>query len=162
MERAEVAKLLHMRQVKILILIPYLLLCVGISGFALGTFAKLVQEHLAVEYSYQTEATMVLGQVLFQWLFMAKSSWSERISYATLALTVSMVGSILLFPLLAYAEFVDVSSLTATTYFAAVVLVIFSIHHWLIKINRLPRILTSTWVLYRLLLLTYLLVGFGG
>jgi hypothetical protein len=56
----------------------YICFCVCVSGFALGSFAKIVRGYLAVDYDYQTEALMVAGQVIFQWLFMIKSSWSER------------------------------------------------------------------------------------
>jgi hypothetical protein len=137
-------------------LFTYVCFCVAVSAFALGSFAKIVQEYLSTTYNYTTEGGMVLGQVAFQWLFMVKESWSERKAYAIIALTVSMVGSLLLLPLIAYHSFLAISSIWATAYFFLVVGVIFVIHRRLVVQKQLPAILTYTWVLYRLLLLVYL------
>lgn len=140
-----------------LALFAYLCFCVAISGFALGSFAKIIQEYLAVDYNYRTETLMVIGQVVFQWLFMRKSSWSDRKKYAVIALAISMLGSLLLLPLLAYSSIYGVSETVAVAYFFCVVGIIFLAHHKLIKDERLPTVLTFTWVLYRLLLLAYLI-----
>jgi hypothetical protein len=143
-------------------LIVYIFFCVGISGFALGSFSKIIQRYLVVDYNYKTEALMVIGQVIFQWLFMTKSSWSERNKYAVIALSVSMIGSVLLMPLLAYGRIVGVSEIPAIGYFFGVVAIIFLTHHKLIKQATLPIVLTLTWVLYRLLLLVYLIIPWNG
>jgi len=137
-------------------LTAYLCLCVAISGFALGSFAKIVEEYLTIGYEYSTEVLVVLGQVVFQWLVMSKASWPDKKTYAILALTVSMIGSLLLLPLIAYHLIFEVAPMWATAYFFTVVGVIFIIHHRLIVREQLPLILTCTWVLYRLLLLVYL------
>lgn len=136
----------------------YICFCVCVSGFALGSFAKIVRGYLAVDYDYQTEALMVAGQVIFQWLFMIKSSWSERKKYAVIALTVSMFGSMLLIPLLAYSSIFEISEIAAVGYFFGVVAILFLAHHKLIKSEKLSSILTLTWVIYRLLLLAYLII----
>lgn len=141
---------------KIPALFAYFCFCVLISAFALGSFAKIVQEYLSTTYDYSTEGIMVLGQVAFQWLFMGKASWSERKTYAVIALTVSMIGSLSLLPLIAYHSIFAASSTWATAYFFVVVGVIFVIHHRLVVRKQLPAILTYTWVLYRFLLLFYL------
>ena len=136
----------------------YLAWCVGVSAFALGSFVHLVQEFLAVRYSYVHESVMVLGQVGFQWLFMSSSKWGNKIRYMFIALSVSMIGSVLLIPLLVWHGMYPVSPQGATVYFFGVVAIIFSIHHLLIVRNGLPRILSSTWIVYRLLLLAYVLI----
>ena len=147
-----------MRTPKLPLLVVYLAFCAGLSAFALGSFAKIIQSHLAVRYDYRTELLMVVGQVGFQWLFMLRSSWAARRTYAILALSVSMIGSVLLLPLIAIHSALAVSPLFATAWFSGVVGVIFLIHHALIVWLKLPPYLTLTWVLYRLLLLAYLLV----
>ena len=98
---------------------------------------------------------MVMGQVGFQWLFMAKCSWLERKVYALIAITVSMIGSLLLLPLIAYNQIFTVSALEATAYFFVVVGIIFVVHHLFLTRQKLPIFLTFTWVVYRLLLLIY-------
>jgi len=135
----------------------YLLFCIGISAFALGSFAQIIQEYLTVEYDYRMEALIVTGQVGFQWLFMRNASWSERKEYMVIALTVSAIGSSLLLPLIISAYIFSVSAVVATGYFFLVVGVIFVTHHVLIKKMKLPSMLTLTWVLYRVLLLVYVI-----
>lgn len=142
---------------KLLILL-YLASCAGISAFALSSFARIIQAYLAIRYDYQTEMFMVVGQVGFQWLFMRKSSWAERRTYAILALSVSMIGSVLLVPLILFDQTFAVPPIVATAWFFAVVGVIFIIHHALIVRAKLPARLTLTWALYRILLLAYVLI----
>ena len=136
----------------------FLVLTVVASGFSLGSFAKIIQPYLVVAYDYRTETMMVCGQVAFQWLFMVRNSWPERRTYAVIALTISGLGSVLLFPILAYAAIWGVKAASALAYFAGVVAIIFFAHHRLIRRERLPTILTATWALYRLLLLAYLTI----
>ena len=111
-----------------------------------------------VHYDYMAEAVMVAAQVLFQWLFMTRCGWNDRIRYLFVALTASMIGSLLLLPLVIMSHLATVSALSATIYFFVVVGIIFMIHHRLIVINALPTALSFTWVLYRLLLLLFVTV----
>ena len=138
--------------------IPYIIWCVGISAYSLGLFVQIIQSYLAIHYDYKTEGIMVVGQVGFQWLFMIRSSWEVRVRYLFIAFTVSMVGSLTLLPLLLYNSLSPISAASATVYFFVVVGVIFTIHHRLIIRNSLPKILSCTWVLYRFLLLLFVLV----
>jgi hypothetical protein len=66
---------------------------------------------------------------------------------------------VLLFPFLAYAAIWGTKAATALAYFAGVVAIIFIAHHRLIQRERLPNILTATWVLYRMFLLAYLTIS---
>ena len=136
----------------------YIIWCVGISAYSLGSFVEIVQSYLAVHYDYTTEGIMVVAQVGFQWLFMFRSSWEERVRYLFVALTVSMIGSLLLLPLLLQNSLSSVSAAGATSYFLVVVGIIWRIHHRLIIRNSLPPMLSCTWVLYRFLLLLFVLV----
>lgn len=147
-----------MKSPKLLLLVAYLVFCAGLSAFALASFAKIIQRFLAVGYDYRTELLMVVGQVGFQWLFMLRTSWAERRTYAVVALSVSMIGSLLLLPLIVIHNASAVSPFFATIWFFGVVGVIFLIHHTLIVREKLPPHLTLTWVVYRLLLLAYLMV----
>jgi hypothetical protein len=135
----------------------YLLACALISAFALSSFASVIQEYLSVEYSFGTELFMVMGQVAFQWLFMFSESWTARKDYMVVALSVSMVGSLMLLPLILFHSMNGISPSLAVTYFFAVVAAIFVIHFHLIKKLLLPKVLTITWVVYRLFLLIYVL-----
>jgi len=136
----------------------YMVVAIGVSAFALASFATLIPSYLAVGYDYRTEALMVSGQVLFQWMFMGRCSWPQRGKYAVIALTISLLGSLLLFPLLAYDAILGASEPLAVAYFFGVVAVIFAAHHHLVKAEGLPALLAVTWVVYRLLLLAYLTI----
>lgn len=136
-------------------LTAYLFLCVVISSFSLGSFSKIIQEYLTSNYGYSTEALLVMGQVVFQWIFMTKADWPERKKYAIIALTVSMLGSLMLIPLIVYDSINAVSCLWASHYFSTIVIIIFTIHRHLILQERLPPRLTFTWILYRTLILIY-------
>jgi hypothetical protein len=69
-----------------------------------------------------------------------------------------MFGSMLLIPLLAYSSIFEISEIAAVGYFFGVVAILFLAHHKLIKSEKLSSILTLTWVIYRLLLLAYLII----
>ena len=129
--------------------------CVGISALSLSSFASIIQEYLTVRYDFTMELVMVVGQVFFQWLFMLRSPWSDRYRYMVLALTVSMIGGVMLWPLLLFNLWLLVPPPVAVTYFFGVVSAIFVIHFFAIREKNLPDRLTVTWVFYRLLLLIF-------
>ena len=139
-----------------ILIIVYCLSCIGISVFTLSAFTQIIRQYLAVNYEYQMELVAVTGQVGFQWFFMWSCTWGQRIQYMLVALSVSMIGSLILLPLVYYSEIATVSAVNALGYFVGVVLVIFVIHHLLIVKNRLPGMLSLTWILYRALLLVFL------
>ena len=134
----------------------YLTSCISISSYSLSSFAYIIRDYLSVPYDYWKEIIMVVGQVGFQWLFMRNSSWTQRYTYMVIALSVSMVGSIMLLPLIFYSFSSAVSPMAASFYFLVVVFSIFLLHRVLVKKKGLPLHLTYTWILYRLFLLLYL------
>ena len=139
-------------------LIGYSIACILISGFALSSFAKIIEEVLEVQYNFTTETLMVILQVPFQWLFMSRSSWHKKIVYLVIALSVSLIGSILLLPIIGISYIYSISNLIAISYFFLIVAIIFIIHFLLISQEKLPARLGITWVVYRCLILAYLLV----
>jgi len=139
----------------------YVACCVGVSGFVLGSFVQIVERFIAARYDYWTEMFFVITQVPFQWIVMRRSSWYARCRYALIALGISLVGSIALIPLLLYHHVVGASPFTATLYFFAVVAGIFILHAVAIERERLPRLLTLSWVVYRLGILAFLLIPRG-
>jgi hypothetical protein len=139
-------------------LILYCVACILISGFALSSFAKIIEDVLEVKYNLTTETLMVILQVPFQWLFMPRSSWHEKIVYLVIALSVSLIGSILLLPIIGISYIYSISNLIAIAYFFLVVAIIFTIHFLLISKEKLPARLGITWIVYRCFILAYLLM----
>lgn len=140
----------------------YLVWCVGVSGFALSSVAHIVDRYLAVRYGFWLESFFVVAQVGFQWMFMPTSPWKLRQQYAVVALSVSMAGSLMLLPLLAFHRWHGAQPVFALAYFFAIVLVIFGIHHREIRRGGYPAHLTWTWLLYRTLLLVFLITPRSG
>lgn len=121
---------------------------------SLSTFAVIIQDHLRVHYDLWFELGMVTGQVAFQWLMMWRRTWTERARYAFVLIGVSLVGAALLWPMLAWHLWVTgLSQLAVTLWFFGVVGVMFLVHMWLVKREKLPLFLCASWVVYRLLIL---------
>jgi len=128
---------------------------VAIVGIAttLARFARIIQPYLAIDYDLRFELGMVVGQILFQWMVLAKKTWADRLECAAVLLAVSALGAALLWPLLAFHAALAVTPLAAVAYFFAVVGVMFVAHWRLVVRTGLPVHLCATWVVYRLVLL---------
>lgn len=157
MERSESQIGFYLKHTKVTWLVAYYIFCIAISAFSLNHFAKIIDGVLTIEYNYQFELCMVLGQVFFQWLIILKAPWEERFTYLFCVLSVSMIGSILLLPLIVLNAYWQIELMWAVIYFFSIVLVMFFVHRSLIKKVNLAWYLTYTWVLYRVLLLVYII-----
>ena len=135
-----------------------MLLCVVITAAALSQFAKLIQHLLSVRYDWKFELSMVLGQLAFQFSFIYKKTNEQKISYYFNMLLVSLIGSVLLLPLLIINYFYSLNSLSNILYFFAVVLIMFFEHRRRVKKLEFPSYISYTWVLYRLLILIFILI----
>lgn len=140
----------------------YLLSCIAMSTFALSSFATIIQKYLAIHHAFWMETIMVVGQIGFQWIFMPALLWFDRFRYMTIALSVSMAGSLMLLPLIVYHWYLPVIPIYALGYFAMVVTTMFVLHHRLIETRFFPSHLSLTWILYRALLLVFLIYPRSG
>jgi hypothetical protein len=136
-------------------LVPFLVLVIGKT---LAAFAGIIASRLRIQYDVWFEIGMVAGQVLFQWLFMWRRSWPERREYALLLFFVSALGATLLWPLLLLHRSGSgpVSEAFALAWFFGVVTIMFAVHWVAVKRRRLPTFLCATWILYRLLILLFI------
>lgn len=128
-----------------------------VTAWTLAGFARIVQDHLTIQYDLWFEIGMVFGQVAFQWVVLWRGTWTDRLDYAVILVFVSSLGAALLWPLLAWNVMAPVRPLAATAYFFAVVAVMFAVHFMLVTRARLPWALCATWVVYRLLILAVVL-----
>lgn len=138
------------RTVRDLLLIA---VAIPIVAATLARFATIIAPYLAIRYSWTFELAMVLGQVLFQWVFLARKSWSVRLDYARILIGISTLGALLLWPLLIVDRMRPVSPLFALMWFIGVVGIMFFAHWALVKRHALPVTLCLTWVVYRLIIL---------
>jgi hypothetical protein len=85
---------------KIVFTITTIIVAILVTTITLSHYANLVQHLLNVSYNWQFELLMVLGMLLFQYLFIYKENWNAKMDYFFKMLLVSLLGSILLWPLL--------------------------------------------------------------
>lgn len=109
-----------------------------------------------VNNNFATELILASAQILFQAIFLVKYDLKTIVNYAGNLMTVSLFGAILLTPMLIGGEFFHISEFVGTTYFLLVATIMFLEHFRRIELLGLPKLLSATWILYRLVFLIIL------
>jgi len=135
-----------------------MLLCIIITAVTLNQFATFIQHLITIRYDWKFELCMVTGQLLFQLPFIYKRSVEEKINYYYNMLLVSCIGSLLLLPLIVVNHFYTLSSTLNILFFFGVVLYMFFEHKKRVKKLQMPFYISYTWILYRFLLLIFILI----
>lgn len=135
-----------------------MLCCIIITVATLNEFAKLIQHLINIQYDWKFELCMVVGQLVFQFPFIFRRTSAEKMNYYFDMLMVSMIGSLLLLPLFLFNHFYPIDSLLSICYFFAVVLFMFFEHKKRVRKLDLPSYISYTWVLYRFLILIFILI----
>lgn len=130
--------------------------CIAATAFTLNQYAKLIQHLLKVKYNWQFELFMVLGMLIFQYPFIYKKDWSLKLGYYFNMLLVSLLGSLLLWPLLIINYFYTCGDMVNLIYFFAVVAIMFFVHKQRVAKLLLPVYISYTWVLYRCIILIFI------
>lgn len=128
---------------------------VAIIARTLAAFATRIEPYLSVHYDWRLEILVVTGQIAFQWCFLFRRTRDEKYSYAWIAIAVSALGALLLWPLLLFVPD-TVPRLADVAWFFAVAAIMFTAHLALVVRHGLPKLVALTWVVYRLLLLLLL------
>lgn len=103
------------------------------------------------------ELILAFGQIVFQGLFLLKADKKTIMNYAGNLMTVSLIGSLILIPILLLNQFINSPQILVLGWFAITVLIMFKEHFRRIKFLKLPFYLSYTWVLYRILALLFIL-----
>ncbi|MFH7017875.1 hypothetical protein [Flavobacterium sp. FlaQc-47] len=103
------------------------------------------------------ELILAFGQIVFQGLFLLKADKKTIMNYAGNLMTVSLMGSLILIPILLLNQFINIPQILVLSWFAITVLIMFKEHFRRIKLLKLPFYLSYTWVLYRILALLLIL-----
>lgn len=138
--------------------VTIMLLCIAITAASLNQFAKLIQHLITIKYDWRFELFMVVGQLVFQFPFIYKKTKEQKWDYYYNMLIVSMMGSVLLLPLLIFNHFYLLSSTLNILYFFAVVAFMFFEHKKRVEQLCMPAYISYTWVLYRFLILIFILI----
>ncbi|KAF2513431.1 thiol-disulfide oxidoreductase DCC family protein [Flavobacterium foetidum] len=103
------------------------------------------------------ETFLAFGQIVFQSLFLMKFDKQTIINYAGNIMTVSLMGSLILIPILFLSQFVQLPEMIILGWFGITVFIMFLEHFRRVKILKLPFYLSYTWILYRIIALIFIL-----
>lgn len=116
----------------------------------------LIQHLIKIKYNWQFELCMVVGMLFFQLPFIYKKPTQLKLDYYFNMLLVSLIGSVLLWPLIITNSFFTCGSLLNVIYFFVVVLFLFFEHKRRVAKLLLPAYISYTWVLYRFIILIFI------
>ncbi len=131
--------------------------CIAITAFTLSKYAVLIQPLLSIEYNWTFELLMVIGMLIFQYPFIYKMKWNIKIDYYFNMLLISLLGSILLWPLLFANHFTNIKDMVNVGYFFIVVATMFFIHKKMVTKMQLPLYISYTYILYRFIILLFII-----
>jgi hypothetical protein len=134
-----------------------IILSVVITTFTLSHYSILIQHLLSIKYNWQFELFMVLGMVFFQYLFIYSKNWSKKLDYFFKLLLVSLLGSVLLWPLILVNTNTHFSDAINIGYFFCVVTIMFFVHKNIVTKMQLPFYLSYTYILYRFIILLFII-----
>jgi len=135
----------------------YMMLAVWATAYTLSIYAPLLQQFITVTYSFKFELAMVLGQLVFQSVFIFRKPFAVKFLYAFHLLTVSLLGSLLLWVVICLKQVVYLNAYVCLGYFLLVVGFMFFEHRRRLNVLKLPLFLSYTWLLYRSLILIFIL-----
>jgi hypothetical protein len=133
----------------------YIAFATIITTFTLFYFSEIIPTLPKTNIS--RELLLAVGQMLFQTLFLFKKDKKTILNYLGNLMTVSLMGSIILIPLLILNTIITIPELIVLGWFGITVGLMFLEHARRIKILVLPFYLSITWVLYRIIALIILL-----
>lgn len=137
--------------------IVVVVICMAVTAITLNQYAKLIRHLISISYDWRFEAGMIIGMLFFQYPFIYNKSYNQKLDYYFNMLLVSLIGSVLLFPLLLVNFYSDHNDAINLAYFFIVVLVMFFDHKRRVAALGLPLKISYTWVLYRAVILIFIL-----
>jgi len=135
--------------------ILYILFTVLITTIVLFNFSKSIS--FLPQSSMGRETILAFGQILFQSFFLINHSKKDRLNYIGNLMTVSLMGSIILLPSLIINNYINISETILMLWFSITVIIMFFEHFRRVNLLKLPKHLTFTWLVYRLIILPFLI-----
>lgn len=103
------------------------------------------------------EFLLTLGQMVFQGMFLIYLKGDKIINYLGNLMTVSLMGSLLLLPILLVSIFLKIPETLTLVWFVVTVFLMLLEHYRRMKILELPFHLSITWIVYRIIALLLIL-----
>lgn len=135
----------------------YILLVGFITGTILGTYMASIYQEFGLNVPFRTEFAICFGQILWQLIPILIIRKSETHDYIGNMSTVSLIGGILLLPMIGLSYWLTIGPIIFLIYFGIVVLIMLLEHHRRCRLMGLPVTLTLSWVTYRSVVLIILL-----
>lgn len=126
-----------------------------ITTFVLFGYSNLIP--ILPKTNILREVALAFGQIVFQSLFLLKFNKQTIINYAGNLMTVSLMGSLILVPVLILNQFTNLPEILVLGWFAITVFIMCAEHFRRVKVLKLPFYLSYTWILYRILALALIL-----
>jgi len=135
--------------------ILYITFTVVITTLALFSYSRLIST--LSNTNLIRELLLTIGQLIFQNLFLIRSNKKIRLNYIGNLMTVSLMGSLFLIPILFINKLAPLPEIIILVWFGLTVALMFAEHFRRVRILGLPTYLCYTWVLYRIIALALLL-----
>ena len=135
--------------------IAYIIFSTLVTAIVLFNYSILIET--LPKGNLARELALAAGQIIFQGLFLLKRDKEIMLNYFGNLITVSLMGSLLLVPMLVLCYFLEVHQLVILGWFGLTAAIMFAEHYRRIMLLNLPHYLCYTWVAYRLIALALIL-----
>ncbi len=136
----------------------YIFMVALITGFILNQFTFNLYQALSLTHTWWLEYLVCFGQIVWQGSVAHFITKHKTIEYLGNMSTVSLIGGILIIPLLLVNQFFSFSAITLLAYFGIVVSMMLAEHIRRCKLLNISLWLTCSWVIYRMLVLMLILI----
>lgn len=135
----------------------YLILGALFTGFVVNQFTFQLYQQLGWEHTYWQEYFVCFGQIGWQFLVLYFINKKQRMNYLGNMTTVSVIGALLLLPILLLNKYLIFSSITLLAGFGLIVAFMLLIHLKRSAHLGLPIWTSVSWVFYRTIVLFIIL-----
>jgi predicted DCC family thiol-disulfide oxidoreductase YuxK len=136
----------------------YFVFSAALTSTILLSYSTLLQGIVPASNLFR-EYVICFGQIVFQGslLLLFRTKKEQLFDYLGNMMTVSLIGGLLLLPVLFLSHYVSLPSYVSLAWFLAVVAFMFLQHRKRVRSIKAPAWLSYTWVLYRCLVLLFIL-----
>ena len=135
----------------------YILLTALFTGFILNRYVYLINEGWSLAYNPVREYLICFGQIAWQGAIVGWLAQKQTLTYLGNMSTVSLVGAILLSPMLLLSTLVSLSPMVLLAYFLLVVGLMLREHLRRCQALGLPLGITASWIIFRTFVLAIVL-----
>lgn len=135
--------------------ILYITFSIVVTTLILNACSKMIPQ--LPNGSLARELLLATGQIAFQSVFLLRFDRKTMLNYIGNLMTVSLFGSILLLPIIITNSIFKINETIVLLWFGTTVLVMLREHFRRVALLELPKWLTATWIVYRLIALLLIL-----